>query len=100
MTSGSSTWRLTGTSVLYGREAYPDLDLKAAVLMDSIVGSHPLVDGNKRLGWLAAVVFYGPTGSTSIHPMTRPTNSWSQSRAEASSPRRSPGDSPFGNEQL
>ena len=50
------------TSVLYGREAYPDLDLKAAVLMDSIAGSHPLVDGNERLGWLAVVVFDGLNG--------------------------------------
>ena len=46
-------------AVLYGREAYPDLDRKAAALLDSIVGNHALVDGNKRLGWLAVVVFYG-----------------------------------------
>ena len=46
-------------SVLYGHEAYPDLDLKAAALLDSVVGNHALVDGNKRLGWLAVVVFYG-----------------------------------------
>lgn len=46
-------------SVLYGQEAYPDLDTKAAALLDSIVGNHGLVDGNKRLGWLAVVVFYG-----------------------------------------
>lgn len=44
---------------LYGREVYPDLDLKAAVLLESIVRNHPLVDGNKRLGWLAVVVFFG-----------------------------------------
>lgn len=46
-------------AVLYGREAYPDLDRKAAALLDSLVGNHALVDGNKRLGWLAVVVFYG-----------------------------------------
>ena len=44
---------------LYGQEAYPSLDTKAAVLLDSIVRNHALVDGNKRLGWLATVVFYG-----------------------------------------
>ena len=44
---------------LYGAQAYPDLDTKAAVLLESIVRNHSLVDGNKRLGWLAAVVFYG-----------------------------------------
>ena len=45
--------------VLYGHEAYADLDLKAAALLDSLVGNHALVDGNQRLGWLAVVVFYG-----------------------------------------
>lgn len=44
---------------LYGAQAYPDLDTKAAVLLESIVRNHALVDGNKRLGWLATVVFYG-----------------------------------------
>lgn len=38
--------------------------MKAAVLMESIVRNHPLVDGNKRLGWLAVVVFYGLNGRT------------------------------------
>lgn len=28
-------------------------------MLESIVVNHPLVDGNKRLGWLAVVVFYG-----------------------------------------
>jgi death-on-curing protein len=46
-------------AVLYGHEAYPDLDQKAAALLDSLVGNHALVDGNKRLGWLAVVVLYG-----------------------------------------
>ena len=46
-------------AVLYGREVYPDLDHKAAALLDSLVGNHALVDGNKRLGWLAVVVLYG-----------------------------------------
>lgn len=47
------------TSVLFGAEVYPDLDTKAAVLLESIVRNHPLLDGNKRLGWVAVVVFYG-----------------------------------------
>lgn len=46
-------------AVLYGREAYPDIDLKAAALLESIVANHALLDGNKRLGWLATVVLYG-----------------------------------------
>lgn len=46
-------------AVLYGQQAYPTLDTKAAALLDSIVRNHALVDGDKRLGWLAVVVFYG-----------------------------------------
>jgi len=30
--------------------------------MESILRHHPLVNGNKRLGWLATVVFYGLNG--------------------------------------
>ena len=43
---------------LWGNEAYDNLDLKAAALLESIVRNHALVDGNKRLGWLATVVFF------------------------------------------
>ncbi len=41
----------------FGADAYPDVWSKAAALLHSIVKNHPLVDGNKRLGWLAAAVF-------------------------------------------
>ncbi|MCY3649819.1 MAG: type II toxin-antitoxin system death-on-curing family toxin [Acidimicrobiaceae bacterium] len=41
----------------FGTDAYPDIWTKAAALLQSIVGNHPLIDGNKRLGWLAAAVF-------------------------------------------
>lgn len=41
----------------FGVDAYPDLWTKAASLLDSIVKNHALVDGNKRLGWLATAVF-------------------------------------------
>jgi death-on-curing protein len=44
---------------VFGRDAYPEMDLKAAALLEPIVCGHALVDGNKRLGWLATVVFYG-----------------------------------------
>ena len=40
-----------------GENAYPSLDLKAAALVHSIARNHALVDGNKRLAWLAMVVF-------------------------------------------
>ena len=42
----------------YGEEAYLDLDSKAAALLHAIVAGHPLVDGNKRLGWVAVRLFY------------------------------------------
>ena len=45
-------------SSVFGADAYPDLDRKAAALLHSIVTSHPLVDGNKRLGWVAVRLFY------------------------------------------
>ena len=50
------------TTSLYGEAAYPALADKAAVVLESIVRNHPLVDGNKRLGWLATVVFLGLNG--------------------------------------
>jgi death on curing protein len=40
-----------------GRDAYPDLMTKAAALLHSLARNHPLVDGNKRLAWLATYVF-------------------------------------------
>jgi len=41
----------------FGEDAYPDVWTKAGALLHSIVNNHPLIDGNKRLGWLAASVF-------------------------------------------
>ncbi len=49
---------------VFGADAYPGIDAKAAVLLESLVRNHALVDGNKRLGWLATVVFYGLNGIT------------------------------------
>jgi death-on-curing protein len=46
-----------------GQDAYPDLLTKAAALMHSLARNHPLVDGNKRLAWLAAYVFLAKNGS-------------------------------------
>jgi death-on-curing protein len=49
-------------SSLMGQDAYGSLHEKAAVLLESVVRNHPLIDGNKRLGWMAAFVFYGLNG--------------------------------------
>ncbi len=41
----------------FGSDAYRTTDLKAAALLDSLTNNHSLVDGNKRLAWLATTVF-------------------------------------------
>ena len=46
----------------FGQEAYPTIHDKAAALLDAVVRNHALVDGNKRLGWAAAAVFYDLNG--------------------------------------
>jgi death on curing protein len=47
---------------VFGQDAYPDDPTKAAALTHSVVRDHPLVDGNKRLGWLTCVVFLDING--------------------------------------
>lgn len=49
-------------STAFGQDAYPTLELKAAALLHSLARNHPLADGNKRLAWLAAVVFLDVNG--------------------------------------
>jgi death on curing protein len=44
-------------SSAFGQEAYPTLAQQAAALLHSMARNHALVDGNKRLAWLATVVF-------------------------------------------
>ncbi|WP_328604170.1 type II toxin-antitoxin system death-on-curing family toxin [Amycolatopsis sp. NBC_00345] len=93
-------------SSLMGQDAYPTLDEKAAVLLESIVRNHPLIDGNKRLGWMATFVFYGlndvdldapeddayelviavATGSTDYGEVAERLSGWT--RAGVTSPRK------------
>jgi death on curing protein len=51
----------------FGQDAYPTIHEKAAALLDAVVRHHALVDGNKRLGWAAAAVFYELNGFD-LHP--------------------------------
>lgn len=44
-------------TVVFGVQAYESVWTKAAALLQSIVNNHALIDGNKRLGWLATGVF-------------------------------------------
>ena len=55
-------------SSAFGEDAYPDLDQKAAALLHAIVTGHPLVDGNKRLGWAATRLFYLLNGADLAAP--------------------------------
>jgi death on curing protein len=45
-----------------GQDAYPDVLTKAAALLHSLARNYPLVDGNKRLAWLATYVFCAKNG--------------------------------------
>lgn len=49
-------------SSAFGVDAYPTIEIKAAALLHSLAGNHPLVDSNKRLSWLATVVFLDLNG--------------------------------------
>jgi death-on-curing protein len=50
----------------FGTDAYQGLHLKAAALLHSLARNHPLVDGNKRLAWLATYVFLDINGHAPI----------------------------------
>lgn len=56
----SATARPKATA--FGEEAYGTVPLKAAALLHSLARNHALVDGNKRLSWLATVVFLDLNG--------------------------------------
>ncbi len=49
-------------SSAFGEDAYPSVSLKAAALLHSITNNHALIDGNKRLAWLATTVFLDLNG--------------------------------------
>jgi death-on-curing protein len=51
-------------SSAFGVDAYPSVSQKAAALLHSITNNHALVDGNKRLAWLATTVFLDLNGLT------------------------------------
>ena len=79
--SGCSNPRLQRprASVL-GEDAYPDLITKAAALFHSLARNHPLVDGNKRLAWLATYVFCAKNG-TGVTPTRLPVRAGRRGRS-------------------
>ena len=52
-----------------GEDLYPDIESKAAALMHSLVMNHPFVDGNKRVGAHACVLFIS---SNDVEPAFTP----------------------------
>ena len=54
-------------ATVFGKDAYPALDTKAAALLHSVARNHALIDhalidGNKRLALAAIIAFYGLNG--------------------------------------
>ena len=49
-------------ATVFGKDAYPDLDAKAAALLHSVARNHALIDGDKRLALTAVIAFYGLNG--------------------------------------
>jgi death-on-curing protein len=49
-------------STLFGVDAYPEVEAKAAALLHSLVRNHALAGGNERLAWSEAVVFLDLNG--------------------------------------
>ena len=43
-------------TTVIGADAYPDLAVKAAALLESVARFHPLIDGNKRTAWTLMVL--------------------------------------------
>jgi hypothetical protein len=64
-----------------------------AMAMETVVRNHALVDGNKRLGWTAVVVFHDLNARTQLEeawpiysPSNRPrsSNSWARRNTPSS----------------
>lgn len=49
-------------TTVFGADAYPSLEEKAAALIHSIARNHALVDGNKRLALAGGLAFLGVNG--------------------------------------
>ena len=44
-------------TTVFGVDAYPGSELKAAALLESLARNHPLIDGNKRTAWTLMILF-------------------------------------------
>jgi death on curing protein len=55
-------------TTVFGADAYTDVWSKAAALGHSLIRNHALLDGNKRLGWVAMRVFLELNGEPPLRP--------------------------------
>ncbi len=55
-------------ATVFGEDAYPTVWDKAAALLMSLVGNHALVDGNKRVGFTAAILLLRKNGRDVVVP--------------------------------
>ena len=53
-------------TTVFGADAYPTLVEKASALLESLVSNRALIDGNRRLGWLATETFLYLNGYVTI----------------------------------
>ena len=81
-------------SSAYGSDAYPSLELKAAALLHSLVRNHALGGGNKRLAWLATVVFLDLNERTVVLDDDEAFTLVMDAAGGSSTSRRSPNASP------
>jgi death on curing protein len=49
-------------TTVFGEDAYPTVEEKAAALLHSLARNHALVDGNKRLALAGTIAFIGMNG--------------------------------------
>ncbi|MFF1881950.1 type II toxin-antitoxin system death-on-curing family toxin [Pseudarthrobacter sp. NPDC058196] len=49
-------------TTVMGADAYPELAVKAAALLESVARFHPLIDGNKRTAWTLMVLLLWVNG--------------------------------------
>jgi len=59
---------------VFGDDAYPTFDEKAAALLHSLVRNHSLVDDNKRLAWAATRVFCLLNGRDPVYSVDEAEN--------------------------
>ena len=51
---------------LFGEDAYPTLEFKAAAMVESLILNHPMMDGNKRSYWFALNYFFALNGKVIV----------------------------------